>query len=1467
LLPAAPSPSPPRHESLKADEIETLDPALPTALSTAMSSSGGTPISYKPQVNRAITKRWAEAKQISYEGNDWGDDDDDYYQPTPSSARGGQQAGWPAPVASGQRYHAQPPQQGVTPANRSFTNPSPTRSNGRQSFDRGDERRNFSAHAPSSSFEGPYPTAQQNPFPELQPDFQPPYQEPSTRALHGPPPLHLQTQARPPSRDRPPALQPASRDQAQYKRPPSALDARGAPYQDPAGGGTYGDNGRRSESSGRPSASDLQGRSESPYRTMNPPLTARSQPSRDDSPAKGFPPRKSSLSQDTPILEPSLQPASSTSTTNGTPASDNPKPLPFIRPADIYKRMEEEREKEREKERRSQESSRPSVDSNASRPRDRDIFTSARQSQESSHPRIDAGSGTFRDNHSPARVPPSSLHTSEQLPSESKSLDRSEDTETTRKLKPTLDPVAERKSEYGFENMLKDAGPTQPPSVQPAASASLGHPTPLSASSTRSEQAEPLTAISASSIYSDGPDPVTASSQSSGKSLPQFLPVLHGLSDFGTNFLDQSSTQRDNLSAVRRPAVESETVQTNASESTRAPLRRDQDAVTTVAAVPDPINAEMRQTAPVDLRSGIHQDFNGSQNQVPHASLSTTESIGRSNSASASEISPIIGGATSPFPTRAGVHPRTGLYPSSSEAMDEAAITPPQSAAPQQSMLQEAAQTVAEPELPPPPPPIKDGFRKDYSIPSHGESQTRTPLSVGTVGVPESARPPKSIATSTDTRQAWEVTPSLSGGRPDLDSQTKPVSTRVELKDSPLPAPTSNSPLSGEPSTKSTVRALAEKLESHSGRASPVVSLNRDPEIPRPLNSRSESFRPALPGGWQSYRTNADAASFQQERGASTSGVEPASGLTSGNRDGPEDSPVSSEDDDIPRAGPPKRRREESDYGPSKTAFAAAVAARSALVGAFTSSADLDPGRNETAYSHEVSEDESMPTHWVAGEDVSRKDLENDVSKDQGGTLASHPEEKPRAPSPVAPSPPAKDTPSETDTPTSTLGYFPAPLRTSRTTETIPPIMSDMSPSGPPPLLPALSSDTTIQDTDNDRLRKEIVRSLTPKSTQNEGELARTLEDNTPLPRMRVANEPDSRSLGTPTPAVVFADSNHSDTRKLNVNSDQVKLSQSQMTMTPRITDKVLPQPDTSVDDERQSDTIHVQGVAHREDRPQLEQRFSWEPQPEIAPSLPTEFGESASLSPPRTPQGARGEADSPETIRPYGPPNTLCISNSPRVAPSMAPADTLRQVQDDGPRGHGEVGNVAEVLQQGAPMQPSFRPSPTGLPAADSTPILHSSAKEMPFREILLLGTPQDRIQAFNANRGLVASQDTGLGEWLKDMGDQLPEHSEILRSSGRFSMYENDSPMSFRQSPGRSKFRLASLANNSQSTDPEYEPSISNSPSGGRGSNIHMPGQGKKLLKDAGKIGGQAGSVAKGLFTKGKNKLRAGSGDKVAM
>nr|POE62549.1 hypothetical protein CFP56_69885 [Quercus suber] len=79
------------------------------------------------------------------------------------------------------------------------------------------------------------------------------------------------------------------------------------------------------------------------------PLSTRPSPA----PGAQFPPRKSSISSSTssPAVDAPLPPSGTT--------TKSEKPLPFIRPADIYKRMAEERERERQ----SMESSRPSMDS------------------------------------------------------------------------------------------------------------------------------------------------------------------------------------------------------------------------------------------------------------------------------------------------------------------------------------------------------------------------------------------------------------------------------------------------------------------------------------------------------------------------------------------------------------------------------------------------------------------------------------------------------------------------------------------------------------------------------------------------------------------------------------------------------------------------------------------------------------------------------------------------------------------------------------------------------------------------------------------------------------------------------------------------------------------------------------------------------------------------------------------------
>ena len=123
----------------------------------------------------------------------------------------------------------------------------------------------------------------------------------------------------------------------------------------------YGERLRQTSGTSSDMGHEPQGRRDFSPSAMPPPLQTQVSPMPSDinsSPARAqFPPRKSSISQtDSPI-------ATSPRPRTG---SHSDKPLPFVRPSDIYKRVEEERERERA----SLDSSRPSLDSLSSRPRD-----------------------------------------------------------------------------------------------------------------------------------------------------------------------------------------------------------------------------------------------------------------------------------------------------------------------------------------------------------------------------------------------------------------------------------------------------------------------------------------------------------------------------------------------------------------------------------------------------------------------------------------------------------------------------------------------------------------------------------------------------------------------------------------------------------------------------------------------------------------------------------------------------------------------------------------------------------------------------------------------------------------------------------------------------------------------------------------------------------------------------------------
>lgn len=152
----------------------------------------------------------------------------------------------------------------------------------------------------------------------------------------------------------PPPSQPQYVPQSRPHRAPS-FD-QGDERRTFSGPSVYGDEARRDSPTGGNgrAGSNMSPSHSRPRDFTNPeqvpqPLSTRASPA----PAAQFPPRKSSVSGSAPALADLAPPPPSAP----SPASE--KPLPFIRPSDIYKRIAEEREKERQ----SMDSSRPSIDS------------------------------------------------------------------------------------------------------------------------------------------------------------------------------------------------------------------------------------------------------------------------------------------------------------------------------------------------------------------------------------------------------------------------------------------------------------------------------------------------------------------------------------------------------------------------------------------------------------------------------------------------------------------------------------------------------------------------------------------------------------------------------------------------------------------------------------------------------------------------------------------------------------------------------------------------------------------------------------------------------------------------------------------------------------------------------------------------------------------------------------------------
>ena len=1418
-------------------------------------SASSQPTSFKTNVNRAKTKRWVEAKSYTYDGDDWGDVDDydDYggYDeppppPRPTGLRQRGQSATQMPEENfGQSVYQSPVSQdspqvssiGASgPQNhygsRSVTNPPPQLQTNLQRsgpFEPGDERRVLSAGipqriAPGDSVQVRHPM-QHGQSTQAQ-GFQAGLQY-SDRPLQ-----HQLGSTRP-------SLQIPNRESVEDQ-------LRSGSQQQPVGNNCHA--GKSLDQARVPSAGssthsmtsnnsslDFHNRRDFSPSAMPPPLQTPNLPSPRSDP-RSHPPRKSSLSQ---LTQPSLPfdpHAPSTSAPvddeidapqreRAGSASSSTKPLSFVRPADIYKRIDEEREKERQ----SQESSRPSMDSILGRPNERPH------------------------------------------------LDTKQNMDCSSRLKPKLDPVTERKSEYGFEglNMVSQFSNSERPRTT-------------------------------SKMFELKRRSQTGSSQVSMLSSDMMLPDPTRLSGFGEGF-GESFLGSDN---------------TFRQSATLSPAENDKEAKTGK----DPPERDLQHQPSKGFTSAVHQAFDRAQDLVPPTPSSTADSsIGRSASGGTSAVSPIM----SRGPSAVDRDRKEGLPSIDDLAMPtrddkDDTLTRHRSVGSFGTMTQASPSQAPEPQEESSemlPPGFVPGHRRNMSTPSPDNSPSKTPELASTrhlrkpqeVDVAETTpTPPDSVQSASNSIHDFE--PPSEANQTDIESHASPSQ--------PIFRQRTDSAGSGK------IRNLADKPESngrpgseHSNptpRASMLGSGSPNTDdlaSPRPINGHTESFRPHLPGGWESS--------------ASIGPRPPSSQSTLQQRKQPS-SQISTSYNLTKDYLPPKEERlsvitQVEDA--TSNAFSAAAEAGNALAGALVAAVggEEDGALKEEAVPDDqasATRDRAASTNTVVRPEATRPEMPKAFGDDS-----------------IPPTPISKDTPRQQEKQDPGSNNFPPYLAEQEDNFASRPAPA----TGKQPVsLPALSTDVHSGQYESDRLRREIARELSPGMPSDpstaETESPYQASSGNTITEAMLGKSRESGAL--PSEYDSYWDENSDDASSTfsgepgQVVDATTAQRQQGAAIVGKFADPPNVQPVITTKPAVQQTPIQNNSRA-------LQHRFSWEqpladlasPSKTLPESLSTAQqnvqGPPTSRSPvypdrhlgPSQSEASRKAEPLPEreirqmqdsasedlsarttppatekTLPQVGSPEAVAHNKDTpsyptglEVAPPIAEKELMdsleRQASGSAPASKQQSPTIQQesVSQSTTQATPPLRQDdqlPPPPPPVDAQPKLPS------FREIVALKTPSERIRAFNETRHEFSKMNTGLAHWLTVTTNKLPEHRDITINQGRMAA----AGPGHKSSPSRSKVG-GFMSIGGQSGQPYYQQYLDASPhtgaSGGTGqggamapsstqvvSHSGAPGvrissqqvqvKSKEFLHSAGVFGGKANVAAKGLFSKGKSKLRDASGSK---
>ena len=651
------------------------------------------------------------------------------------------------------------------------------------------------------------------------------------------------------------------------------------------------------------------------------------------------------------------------------------------------------------------------------------------------------------------------------------------------------------------------------------------------------------------------------------------------------------------------------------------------------------------------------------------------------------------------------------------------------------------------------------------------------------------------------------------------------------------------------------------------------VSPSRGSLDPRPTAEREASFRPKLPGQWESYATSVTSPSKQLST-----------------------DDVSAMDDHVPLP------LGEVDLTPTTAKSSAALADPSKL--------DSDRLTNplDALKAAGAAVGEAVQTSVGLGSSPTKE-----TSHDQThGSVLPRPLQLYREESFVStipPTPLAKGTPESEEMPPT------PPMKDSDTKPR--PSISSSTPLERPAIMPQLSVDTTDDDQESDRLRKEIVASLTPQSTT----VGPTTENPSAVLHAGTDTMNRESSLFPIEYESYWADGDGTFPRKSH-NQDQnndhqirpnvgispvpdpvihspddatkrsilTRFSWEEGGGSSLVINKLQPSSSTAeskdsirIDKEEKTPSLEIERLKE-------EQGVGEPPEPYfgpihgVAPVKPEPISESDFEIRSTNMHAASPTSNLPpsDTDRPSSPPAGLHVVNSalnpeavdlpPRLSREVSPmSDQTRPGQDvaaldPAALDHGSAKDIVSNSTIHAPLHGHQEPAAVPFTATASL----TSDKPLGFKDILQIKSPVERINSYNKMRDHWAHTDHGLGDWIgtaveknPDIVTQsYPQPRPVLNTSGTMRHRPTGSISLFGKHHGSSTHPAEPSSASAQTpTTPSSAPTFQGS---GRSASHQMQAKGKDLLHTAGVLSGKGMTGAKGLFAKGKSRFKSDKVDK---